>query len=163
MAKPSFEISPDTRKLAEFLQPREQATYSEMNRRIGRQIDGTDRHVLYGALRVLQREYGVVFVAERGVGIKRATNGQIASLSTDHAHRKIKRTVRRAKKIEPLVNSQTLSPDERDAFWIGRVVTQVLDVTVGKRMRSKIADEIKDRGEAVDIRDVIALFQKRAH
>jgi len=161
--KPSFEVSPDTRKLAEFLQPRDQATYTEMNRRIGRIINGADRHVLYGALRILQRDHGIVFVAERNVGIKRATNGQMATLSTDHVHRKVRRTVRRGKKIEPLVNSQELSPDERDAFWIGRAVTQVLDVTVGKRMRSKIADEIKDRGEAVDIRDVVALFQKRAH
>ena len=163
MAKPSFEVSPDARKLAEFLQPRENATYSEMNRRIGRQINGTDRHVLYGALRILQRDHGIVFVAERNIGIKRATNGQMAMLSTDHVHRKIRRTVRRGRKIEPLVNSQALDPDTRDAFWIGRAVNQVLDAVVGKKMRTKIADEIADRGEAVDIRDVIALFQKRAH
>lgn len=161
--KPSFEVSPDVRKLVEFLQPRDYATYAEMNRRIGRQVDGADRHVLYSALRRLQRDSEVVFVVERGTGIKRASNGQIATLATDHVHRKTRRVIRRGKKLEPLVNTQELNSDERDAFFIGRAVTQMLDATVGRKTRSKIAEEIKERGEAVDIKDVIALFQRRAH
>jgi len=162
--KPSFEVSPDVRKLAEFLESRQSATYNEMNRRIGRTVNGTDRYVLYGALRHLQREHGFIFVAERGVGVKRATNGQVATLSTDHAHRKVGRTVRRAKKLQTHVNTQELTNDERDAFYIGTAVTQILDAAVGRKMRSKIAHELHDRnGEAVDVQDVIALFRKRAH
>jgi hypothetical protein len=161
--KPSFEVSPDVRKLAEFLREREKASYAEMNRRTGRNINGTDRYVLYGALRHLQRDE-IVFVVERGVGITRATNGQVASLSTDHVIRKTGRAVRRGRKLQPIVDSQALTSDQRDAFFIGRCVLQMLDATVGRKMRTKIADEIKDRqGEAVDIRDVVALFQRRAH
>ena len=162
--KPSFEVSPDVRKLAEFLRDREKASYAEMNPRTGRNINGTDRYVLYGALRHLQREHEIVFVVERGIGITRATNGQVAALSTDHTIRKTGRVIRRGRKMQPIVDSQALTSDQRDAFFIGRCVLQMLDVTVGRKMRSKIADEIKDRGgEAVDIKDVIGLFQKRAH
>jgi hypothetical protein len=162
--KPSFEVSPDVRKLAEFLRECEKASYAEMNRRTGRNINGADRYVLYGALRRLQREHDLVFVVERGVGITRATNGQVASLSTDHIIRKTGRVIRRGRKLQPIVDTQALNNDQRDAFFIGRAVTQMLDATVGKKMRSKIADEIKDRGgEAVDIKDVVALFQRRAH
>jgi hypothetical protein len=161
--KPSFEISADARKLAEFLKDRERASYLEMNRRTGRIIDGRDRYVLYAAARYLQREYDIVFVAERGVGIVRATNGQVATLSTDGAIRKTGRIVRRAKKMQPIVNSQELTGDERDAFFIGRAVVQALDYSIGRKARSRIAAEINDRGEAIDVKDVITLFQKRAH
>ena len=162
--KPSFEVSPDVRKLAEYLREREKASYAEMNRRTGRNINGTDRYVLYGALRHLQREHEIVFVVERGIGITRATNGQVASLSTDHVIRKSGRAIRRGRKMQPIVDSQALTSDQRDAFFIGRAMTQMLDATVGRKMRSKIADEIKDReGEAVDIKDVVALFQRRDH
>jgi hypothetical protein len=161
--KPSFEVSPDVRKLAEYLRERERASYAEMNRRTGRNINGADRYVLYGALRHLQRDE-IVFVVERGVGITRATNGQVASLSTDHVIRKTGRAIRRGRKLQPIVDSQALTSDQRDAFFIGRCVLQMLDATVGRKMRTKIADEIKDRGgEAVDIKDVVALFQRRAH
>jgi hypothetical protein len=161
--KPSFEVSPDVRKLAEYLREREKASYAEMNRRTGRNINGADRYVLYGALRHLQRDE-IVFVVERGVGITRATNGQVASLSTDHVIRKTGRAIRRGRKLQPIVDSQALTSDQRDAFFIGRCVLQMLDATVGRKMRTKIADEIKDRGgEAVDIKDVVALFQRRAH
>jgi hypothetical protein len=162
--KPSFEVSPDVRKLVEFLKDRDKASYLEMNRRTGRIIDGRDRYVLYGALRYLQREHDIVFVAERGVGIVRASNGQIATLSTDGAVRKTARVIRRAKRLQPLVNTQQLTGDERDAFFIGRAVVQAIDATAGRKARKKIAEEIADRGgEQIDIKDVVVLFQRRAH
>jgi len=46
--------------------------------RLGRHIDGADRHVLQGARRILERR-GVFHVTERGVGLRRASNGQVAA------------------------------------------------------------------------------------
>jgi hypothetical protein len=163
MPKPMFETSQDVQKLIEYLNVRDRATYDEMNQHLGRKINGRDRHILSGALYKLQRERDMVFVCERGVGVVRATNGQVAVLSTDVVLRKTGRIIRRGKKLQPIVNTQALTGDERDAFYIGRATTQMLDATIGRKMRSKIAEEIRDRGEAVDIADVVALFRKRAH
>lgn len=68
--KPSFEVSPDVRKLVEFLLPRDQATYHEMNRLVGRTLNKRDRYVLYSALNRLRRDHGVVFVVETAIGLK---------------------------------------------------------------------------------------------
>lgn len=163
MPQPQFEISPDARKLAEFLEKRDRATYAEMSRLTGRIVNGRDRYVLAAALRTLQRQ-NVVFVCERGIGVVRATNDQVAMLSTDHIHNKTRRVIKRGKKLERVVNTQKLSADERDAFFIGSAVTQMLDATVGRKIRSRIANEIKERnGEQVEVSDLIALFRKRAH
>lgn len=159
----SFEVSPNARILAEFLLPLEQATYDEMNKLIGKKINGNSRHILYRALRQLQRDHEIIFVVDRGVGLVRATNAQVATLSTDHVAHKVRRTVHRGKRMQPIVNTQELTSDQRDAFYIGRAVTQMLDAAVGRKMRSQVAEEIKDRGEAVDISRVVALFKKRAH
>lgn len=160
--KPTFELSEDVRKLVEFLEPREHASYPEMNRRVGRNLNGAERYVLTSARRVLERDSGKVFVTERGIGIRRATNGQVARLSTDHVVNKTRRVVRQGKKRDALVNVQSLDADDRDAYYIGRAVRQMLDATVGRKMRSKIAQEIQDRGgEPIDLTETIGLFQRK--
>jgi hypothetical protein len=163
MPKPMFEVSPDVRKLTDFLHDRQHATYVEMNRRIGRQLNGADRHVLYGALRQLRREE-IIFVAERNIGVRRATNGQVATLATDHGHRKIGRIVRKGRNLEPIVNTQEMEAEAREAFFKGCAVNQMVAFSISRKMRSKIAREIEDRaGEPVDVTEVVALFRKRAH
>lgn len=161
--KPSFEISTDVRKLIEFLLQRDMASYTEMSRLVNRELQGRERHVLESAKRAIQREHGIVFVAVRGLGIKRASNVQIASMATDHVHRKTKRTLNRAKKLDTLVNPQAMSNDARDNFYGGRMVNQALGYTLSRKFRSKIDKELADRGEQTDLTDVIALFSKRAH
>lgn len=162
--KPSFEVSTDVRKLVEFLLQREMASYTEMGRLINRDLQGRERHVLESAKRNLQREHGIVFVAVRGLGVKRATNVQIASMATDHLHRKTRRSLRRAKKLDTLVNPQAMSADARDTFYGGRMVNQALGYSLSRKFRSKIQKEIADRGgEQTDLTDVVALFSKRAH
>lgn len=163
MTKPSFEVSPDVRKLADYLRERSRASYEEIGRHVGRKVNGHERHILYGALRILQRDAGIVFVTVRGLGIARATDSQIAALGTDHVIRRTQRTVRRGRKLHPIVDIQRLSAEEREMFWVGRAVTQALDAAVGRKLRKQIVDEIKDRGEGPDVKNVIALFSRRAH
>jgi hypothetical protein len=162
--KPSFEVSTDTEKLVTFLENRDRASYEEMNRVTGRTLNGPHRYILTTALKLLQRDQQKVFVNEWGVGVVRATNRQVASLSTDHVIRRTRNVVKKGRKLQPIVNTQDLTDDERHAFFIGRAVIQVMDNTLGRKMRSKIADEIIERGgDMVDVDQVVALFKKRAH
>jgi hypothetical protein len=160
MTKPTFEVHPDVLRLERYLGDRDRASYNEMSGEVGRMIRGRDRHILYAATRRLLRDRGIVFVTERNWGVVRATNGQVARLGTDAVIRKTGRAVRRSKKLHPLVNTQDLSDYERDAFWIGKAVVQGLDVMVGRKMRSKIAEEIREQREETDIKDLVALFSR---
>ena len=118
--KPSFELHPDVEKLIGFLASRQRATYVEMSNFTGRQINGRDRYVLQSARRHLESKQGICFAVERGVGLVRATNGQVAKLSTSQPIEKIRRETRRAGKRQTIVNIQALTPEDRLAFDVGR-------------------------------------------
>jgi len=160
--KSIFEASTDTQKCCDFLADKDRVSYNEISRHLGRKINGRDRYVLESARRRLEKQQGVVFVVERGVGLVKANNGQKASLSTAHPIGKIKRMTRKAEHRQRLVNVQELSADERLAFAIGRVVLNAVGKTTLRSFRNKIAKEIEARdGELVEINQVIALPRHR--
>jgi hypothetical protein len=155
--KPSFETSIDVTKCADFLRERHAATYSELNRHIGRRVEREDRHVLQSARRILERE-GIIFICERAHGVKRASNGEVAKLSTDYPITKISRITKRAKRRELHVNIQSLSAEDRLAFAIGRAVLQGIGGQTLKSFRSRIGKEIEKRdGELVTVQSLISL------
>jgi hypothetical protein len=144
--KPSFEVSSDVDKCTEYLANHDRVSYNELSSYLGRKINGRDRYVLESARRRLERRRGVVFVVERGVGVVRATNKQVAQLSTDVPIRQVRRITNKAKKREIHVNVQELSEDERLAFYIGRVVVNAIGKNTLKSFRSQIKAEIERHG-----------------
>jgi hypothetical protein len=161
--KPMFETSTDVQKCCDFLANKDRASYAEISHHLGRKVNSPhDRHVLESARRRLEKQQGVVFVVERGIGIVRATNGQVATLATTHPIGKIKRLTRKAKKRQGRVNVQELTADERLAFTIGRAILSAVDQTTLKSLRSRLAKEIEKRdGELVTINQVFALPRHR--
>jgi hypothetical protein len=159
--KPSFELSPDVAKLAAFLTDRQKATYGEMSDLTGRQINSRDRHVMESARRILEGK-GVYFAVDRGVGLIRATNAQVAILSTSHPITKIGRVTRKAQKRQAHVNTQNLSDDDRLAFDIGRSVLAAIRNDTSKSLRARLAREIaKNDGGVVSIDSLLALPRHR--
>jgi hypothetical protein len=161
MKPAAFELSRDVEKLVAFIGDRQSASYVEMSVHIGRTINGRDRYVLDSARRVLERQ-GKIFVAERGIGVRRATNGQIAVLSTSHPIDKTRRVTRRAKKRERHVNVQQLADDERRAFYLGRLVLEIIDRDTSRSFRNQIRVEIDKReGEVVSLNQLAVLPRHR--
>jgi hypothetical protein len=159
--KPSFELSPDVAKLVAFLTDRQKATYGEMSDLTGRQINSRDRHVMESARRILEAK-GVYFAVDRGVGLTRATNAQVAILSTSHPITKIKRVTRVAQKRQAHVNTQDLTDDDRLAFDIGRSVLAAIRNDTSKSLRAQLAREIaKNDGGVVSIDSLLALPRHR--
>jgi hypothetical protein len=156
--KPSFEVGTDVQKLVDFLASRERASYSEMSAHVGRHLDGRDRYVLTSARRILESQHNTIFTTERGVGIVRASNGQVANLSTSHPISKISRLTKRARKRQAQVNIQGLSADERLAFAVGRVVLGAIGKTTLKSFRNQIRTEIeRSDGDVVSVSQLVAL------
>jgi hypothetical protein len=155
--KPPFQMSPDVERLVHFLLMRDQASYAEMNAHIGRRLDGRDRYVLASACRILENR-GIFFIAERGVGVIRANNSEIATLSTSHPIKKVQRITRRATKRQAHVDVQRLSADERLAFYVGRVVINAIGKDTLQSFRARIAKEIQKSGdEMLTINQITAL------
>jgi hypothetical protein len=161
MPQPSFELSRDVERLIDFLSDTQRASYVQMSNLTGRKIAGRDRHVLTSARRVLEKT-GIFFAVERGVGVVRATNGQVATLSTTHPVDRIRRTTRVAQKRQVHVNIQNLSSEERLAFDIGRSVISAIKQNASRATRSLLAKEIqKNDGGMVSINSVLSLPRHR--
>lgn len=153
--KPSFEVHPDIEKLAAFLAERKSATYDEMSKLTGRDISGRDRHVLTGARRQLERQRGIVFATERGTGVVRASNGQVARLSTTEPIKKISRTTKRAEKRQAYVNVQLLTSDERLKFSVERSVLIAIRKSTAKSLRTRLAKEIEKQDDGIVTIDTV--------
>ena len=93
----SFETSADVRALADFLASipiGEAATYDALAATISRDILA-HRHLLYSAIKVVQREHNALFVTVRGVGCKRISAGTASEVVGIHARSRIRSTSRR--------------------------------------------------------------------
>lgn len=155
-----FELSRDVEKLSDFLEKRTSASYDEISKLLDRDVLKA-RHILSSARRRMERA-GIYFLAERGVGLVRASNANVASLATAVPIKKVGRLVRRAEKREMHVNTQDLSADDRLAFAIGRTVVRTMKDTVSRSMRAKIAKEIeKNDGEVVTLQQIVTLPRLR--
>lgn len=95
----SFEISPDTRALAERLTlvPHGATiSYADLSKVIGRDILKF-RYLAYSAFGVVRREHGAIFGVVRGKGYQRLNVDQAPAIGGT-ARRHIRRTARRASK-----------------------------------------------------------------
>ena len=155
--KPTFERSIDVRRCIDFLESHEQLTYAEISDHLDRDVTGADRHVLTSARRHLEKK-GQFFVVERGIGLVRADNGQVARLAGEHPISKIRRVTRRAQKTEVFVNTQELTAAERLQFSVNRVVLETIKQTTKRALRTKIGQAIERQdGELVKITQLISL------
>lgn len=160
--KPTFEISADVEKLVAYLADRQHASYNEMSRHVGREIKGRDRYVLASARKILERSKGIIFGCERGVGLVRATNGQIATLSTTHPIKRMRKMTGVAQKRQARVDIQSLSAEDRLTFDVGRSVMAALRNNMSKGLQSQLAREIQKRdGGVVTINSILSLPRHR--
>ena len=159
MRKPNFEASEDTTRCVDYLRGRSRATYHEISQHLGRDVQRRDRHVLENARRKLERE-GVVFVVETGVGLVRATDAQVATISTSLPIEKIRRTTHRAQKREPLVNIQKLTADERAAFYVGKAVLGAIQQATREAFRNQLIGAVNVSQEPISLDATLNLFSK---
>lgn len=137
----AFELSREVEKLCDFLEKRQKASYVEMTELVGKDVAGKGRYVLASARRRLERA-GIFYLAERGVGVVRASNANVSALATSQPIRKVRRIARTAKKREVHVNLQDMSADDRAAHFVGRTVLNIVEEAVGRALRKKIQEEL---------------------
>lgn len=87
-AKPSFQLSPDTRKLADKfigMKPGEQVTYEQLNALVpGRDVQDDARKIMDHARKIARDEDNAVIECVHGIGMERITNDNVPR--TQHRH-----------------------------------------------------------------------------
>lgn len=87
-AKPSFQLSPDTRRIADkflSMQPGEQVTYAELNALIpGQNVQGRARGLMDTARRLVREEARIVIECVHGIGMQRLVNDDIPGTGAHH-------------------------------------------------------------------------------
>lgn len=89
-------------------------THGEISAVIGRDIRNC-RHILYAALRVVQREHGVIFAGLRGVGYERMTTERVVEVVGPDTRRAIRRKARRGVKalVAATKGPNSLTPEQQ--------------------------------------------------
>lgn len=160
--KPRFEASTDVETCTDYLRKHHAdgiITYAAMSQATGRDIAGRDRHILQSARRRLERE-SIVFVVETGQGISRASDQQVATLSTDVPIAKTKSITRTARKRQRAVNVQNLTDDQRAAFYVGRAVLGAIEQATRKAFRNALSPAVNTTGGPLPIQRTMELFNK---
>lgn len=110
-----FELNPDTRLLTDMLLTMRQGevlTYTEMARKLSRQIDGSDAY-LQSARRRAEKEDGFVFVFERKSGLKRLTDAEIVSLGEAGAKGLRRKARKEARRVANVKDYEALSDADK--------------------------------------------------
>lgn len=160
-SKPRFEASTDAETCAEYLRKHQAdglIRYTALSQATGRDIAGSDRHILQSARRILERE-GIVFVVETGRGVIRASDQQVATLSTDVPIAKTRRITRIARKRQRVVNVQNLSDEQRAAFYIGRAVLGAIEQAARKAFRNQLKPAINATDGPLPLSKTLELFK----
>jgi hypothetical protein len=159
--KPSFQANPDAAKLANYLRDRNRASYFEMSAAVSRDIQNRDRYVLTGARRILERE-GIIFVVERGVGLIRADDAQIAVLSASHPLGKIKRVTQVAQRRQDFVNIQGLTAEQRTDWDVSRSLLSIIRLHSSRAFRNKVEKVVLEQdGGMVDPSTLESMFPSK--
>jgi hypothetical protein len=110
------DISPAVARLVELLcasSPQQVLTYQELSAAAGRSVLGA-RHLIASAKRICERDHGVVFGTERGVGVKRLAVDEIVNVG-NRARAHIRSTARHAHRtiVRGTQGLNDLSPDQQ--------------------------------------------------
>lgn len=163
MTKPRFEASPDVEACADFLREnkdRDLISYAALAEATGREdIAGKSRHILASARRILERE-GILFVVETGVGLKRASDAQVATLATSEPIIKTRRIAKKAKKRQSAVNVQNLTGEQRMAFWIGSAILGAIDQAASRAFKNRVTAAADKADGAIPMKQTLDLFRK---
>jgi hypothetical protein len=159
--KPRFEASPDVETCVACLRKHNNTdiiTYSALSSATGRDIGGRDRHILQSARKRLERE-SIVFVVETGKGVRRATDSQIATLSTEVPIDKTRRIGKTAKKRQRAVNVQNLSQEQRATFYVGRAILGTIEQATRKAFRTRLRPAVNASDGPLPIKQTLEMFK----
>lgn len=157
---PRFKASEDVEACADYLRAKKTSgiiTFEQLETATGRDIRGKDRYILTSARRILEHE-ALVFVSITGRGVARASDAEVATLSTNVPIEKTRRIARTAKKRQRNVNIQNLTDEQRAAFWIGSAVLGAINQAASRALRDKMREEVNVTDGAIPLSKTLELF-----
>lgn len=140
----------------------ERVTYDELSALIRRPVNGSARGILYTALRIAQRENGIVFGTVQAVGIVRLTDQEIANLHRPALSRIGRISKRTAKKMAQVKNWDALSDAEKRAYSAGLGALGAVSLFSSSKSQKQLEEkcDVPTAPAKPDVQKLVALFSK---
>ena len=126
--------------------PGDTMTYKELADTYG--VDpqeGVGYSLVYAAREKLLRDKGIVFVPKIGEGLLRIANGDV--VISQNRRKRIMGQVRRRKRELEGVDANVLDPGEKNTLLAELQVNEMTAAMTKRRIRKRLADEIKKSGD----------------
>lgn len=141
------ERSPETRLLIiplERLELGGVATYADLSKAGGCNVQDQGRGKLGTAMRAVERERGFVLCTVRNVGVKRMRPEELPSVA-EHATTHIRRhSLRNAKRMERAAETEVLDPDTRRRLFAFTSVMRMLSHVSSRKSIAKVESAIEN-------------------
>jgi hypothetical protein len=158
---PLFQRSFETSKLAETLakaRAGDMLTYAALSQIVGRRVDGSTG-ALHSARRVALREYGLVFDAVPGVGLRCLTSAEIVNAS-DRSRVTLGRRAKAAREKLNQSNFGDLDDRTRVKYATHQSIFGAISMITSHRAVTKIGNAMNSSAREMPIKETLALFQK---
>lgn len=159
--KPSFEVSPDTWALTDFLRKSvvgQIVTYQEMAGILGRDVQNGGRHVLQSARRRLERE-DILFGTVWRVGVKRLNDAEIVDQAA-HDVDGIRRRADRAAKRTLRANYSQLSGEQRLQFNTRTTLLAIIAKIASKPKVKQLEEAVKTEEGRLPLAKTLEVFSR---
>lgn len=152
--KPMFQLSIDTKMLAERLQKTsvgDTVTYEECSKIVSRDVTNGARHVLQAARRYCEAHYNMLFGCVHRVGLKRLNDSEIVDLGESTLKHVRRTSLKTARRIAQCADYEKLSEQKKIKHNTYASVLAMLGTALTEKRIAKIEERVKDTQRALPL------------
>lgn len=158
----TYEPAADTRLLVSLMMRAaigDTITYDAMTAHLARPVTGGDGN-LQSALRMLQRDEGMVFACERGRGYKRLSDSEIANQVGPSGLMRIRRAARRTLNTLTVAKDENLTNAERVKRNTHLAFMGAVNLMTRPGRIERLREATKAAAKPLDVTKTLELFKK---
>lgn len=160
MKLPIAVLSANTELLIKYLialKPNEQITYEQMHKLLPNcDLRGKQAYILQSARRVALNTYNIATLAVHGVGIKRATDGELSQLG-EGFRKRIHRAAKKLGRQVTCADFSKLTNDEKTTANYSLSMAGALALFTTRKQRDLLAAKVQQAGNKLAAVEVLAL------
>ncbi len=133
-------------------------THQQMNETCGQDVWRKAQHKVVSARRIVERDYGIIFAAVSGVGLKRLNDAEkigVVAHGTELIHRKTKRLVRKA----GTVDLSQLKPAEVQSFNVHVSQLGAIAAFASHKATKTLALAVEQSGHQLPLQKTLEAFR----
>jgi hypothetical protein len=157
-----FDLAFETRQLIDMgkeIREGETWLYSDMSKKLGATYP-YDGKGLYSARRILLRDFGIIFIAVKNVGLRRLDNKEKVGI-TGQAIETTQRLVRRTSKKLGTIDFMTLPDELRVEVNTGMTVLKVMEHATNRKTFERVRAVVNESKGILSVGRTMELFGEK--